>query len=112
MYIYTVTHYFLCFQTDLSLPVGITSDRFGNIYVCGGSMTSFIEVIKPDLRRYRMIYKKTSSNPVALCFNKEDNILYISDQIIGKVIKYRIQHNGTIQGLMRSMLIHSSSQDS
>lgn len=97
-------------KVEFSLPVGITTDRFGNIYVCGGSVTSFIEVIKPDLQRYRIIYKKTSSNPVALCFDQDDSILYISDQILGKIIKYKIQHNGTVHGLMRAMLINSPSQ--
>ncbi|KAL4228769.1 hypothetical protein ACF0H5_011811 [Mactra antiquata] len=95
-------------KVEFSLPVGITSDRYGNIYVCGGSVTSFIEIIKPDLKRYRVIYKKTSSNPVALTFDQDNNTLFVCDQILGKIIRYQIENNGTVHGLSSTSPVTSS----
>ncbi|KAH3689507.1 uncharacterized protein LOC127864074 [Dreissena polymorpha] len=90
-------------KVEMSLPVGITSDRYGNIYVCGGSLTSFIEAIKPDMRKYRIIFNKTSSHPVAMCFDHECNLLYVSDKVRSHIICYQLQNNSTIQGGLQLM---------
>ncbi|XP_052804985.1 uncharacterized protein LOC128234655 isoform X2 [Mya arenaria] len=95
-------------KVEYALPTGITDDKIGNIYVCGGSWTSFIEIIKPDLRKYRVIYNKTSTSPVAMCFDKEKSYLYVADKIHMNILQYEIEHTGTVQGLMKSLLIGPS----
>ena len=87
------------------MPIGLTSDRFGNVYICGGSVTSFIEVCKPDIKRYKLILSKTSIDPVAMCYDKRDNFLYVCDKIQGKIIKYKIEHSGFVHSLMKSFVI-------
>ena len=88
----------------MSLPVGITSDGYNNIYICGGSVTSYIEICKPDLNGSKVIYNKTATDPVAMCYERHDNVLYVCDKIQGTVLKYKIEHRGLIQGLMSSFV--------
>ena len=86
------------------MPVGITADRSGNIYVCGGSVTSFIEVITPDIQRARVILNKTSIDLITICYDCDSDKLYVFDKIQGKVLRFKIEHSGTVQGLMKSLL--------
>lgn len=89
---------------EFSLPIGITADRSGNIYVCGGSVTTFIEVITPDIQRSRVILNKTSLDLVGICYDRDSDKLYVFDKIQGKVLRYKIEHSGTVQGLMKALM--------
>ena len=94
-------------QLEGSLPMCITSDGQGNLYVCGGSINSFIEVFKPDLKGSKVIFNKKTQDLVAMCYDHRSNYLYVSDKISGRVLRYKIEQNGFVHGLMRSIVTGS-----
>jgi DNA-binding beta-propeller fold protein YncE len=79
---------------DLSYPIGVVTDKAGNIYVTDSELNKVL-VYDKDGRFLRYLSDVNFQRPTGIAYDKEKDIIYVADTLEHRV--YGIASNGSVR---------------